>query len=47
MSKDIWQDQLTMYNELGQFEGRTVPTLDSVMTTAILEATADARPKLG
>jgi NitT/TauT family transport system substrate-binding protein len=47
MSKDIWQDQLTMYNDLGQFEGRTVPTLDSVMTTAILEATADARPKLG
>ena len=42
----IWQDQIALWAELGQFTKRT-PKLDEVMTTDIITATADARPKLG
>ena len=42
----IWQDQITLYDELKQFTAGA-PKLDDVMTTAILDQTKDARPKLG
>jgi NitT/TauT family transport system substrate-binding protein len=45
MDPAIWQQQLTMWNQLGQFHG-SVPTVDQVMTTSVLNATASARPKL-
>ena len=46
MDPAIWQEQITMWSDLGQFSKRT-PTVDEVMTTQILDATADSRPKLG
>jgi NitT/TauT family transport system substrate-binding protein len=46
MDASVWQDQLSLYAELGQFTKR-VPRLDEVMTLDILKATADSRPKLG
>ena len=46
MDPVIWQEQITMWSNLGQFSKRT-PSVDEVMTTQILEATADTRPKLG
>ena len=46
MDPAVWQEQITMWSNLGQFSKRT-PAVDEVMTTKILEATADARPKLG
>ncbi len=46
MDPAVWQEQIDMWSKLGQFTKRT-PKLDEVMTTAILDATADARPKLG
>jgi NitT/TauT family transport system substrate-binding protein len=46
MDPAIWQDQITLYAELGQFSKR-VPKLDEVMTLDILKMTADARVKLG
>ncbi len=46
MDPAVWQDQISLYAELGQFTKR-VPKLDEVMTMEILKATADARPKLG
>ena len=42
----VWQDQITLYDELKQFTAGA-PKLDDVMTTAILDQTKDARPKLG
>jgi NitT/TauT family transport system substrate-binding protein len=42
----IWQEQIRLYEELGQFSAGA-PELDEVITTAILEATAEARPKIG
>lgn len=42
MDPDVWQAQLDLWTELGQFEG-DAPALDDVMTTAFLDATADAR----
>ncbi|MBL8589070.1 MAG: ABC transporter substrate-binding protein [Methylobacteriaceae bacterium] len=44
MDPKVWQDQIDLYAELGQFSKRT-PKLDEVMTLDILKATADARPK--
>jgi NitT/TauT family transport system substrate-binding protein len=46
MDASVWQDQISLYAELGQFTKR-VPKLDEVMTLEILKATADSRPKLG
>ncbi len=46
MDASVWQDQIALYAELGQFTKR-VPKLDEVMTLDILKATADSRPKLG
>jgi NitT/TauT family transport system substrate-binding protein len=42
----VWQSQIDLYNSLDQFSAGA-PKLDSVITTSILEATADSRPKLG
>lgn len=42
----IWQDQIKLYDELKQFSAGA-PKLDAVETTAMLDATKDARPKLG
>ena len=46
MTRENWQDQLETYESLGQFAQGT-PALEDIMTLEILEATADARPKLG
>ncbi len=46
MNADNWQDQIDAYAGLDQFQG-DVPELDDVMTSAILEATADVRPMKG
>jgi NitT/TauT family transport system substrate-binding protein len=46
MDPAIWQDQIALYAELGQFSKR-VPKLDEVMTLDILKMTADTRVKLG
>jgi NitT/TauT family transport system substrate-binding protein len=46
MDPAVWQDQIALYSQLGQFSKRT-PKLDEVMTLDILDATADARPKIG
>lgn len=42
----VWQDQITLYDELKQFR-TAAPKLEDVITTAILDATKDVRPKLG
>ena len=46
MTAANWQDQIDIYQALGQFDGGA-PTVDEVMTLSVLEATADTRPKLG
>ena len=46
MQTGNWQDQIDIYAGLKQFKGG-VPKTSDVMTTAILDATADMRPKLG
>ena len=46
MDPAVWQDQISLYSQLGQFSKRT-PKLEEVMTLDILKATADARPKIG
>jgi len=46
MSKDNWAEQVRVYADLGQFKGK-VPGVDDVMTLAVLDATADVRPKAG
>ena len=46
MDPAVWQDQINLYASLGQFTKRT-PKLEEVMTMDILNATADARPKIG
>jgi NitT/TauT family transport system substrate-binding protein len=46
MDPAVWQDQISLYSQLGQFTKRT-PTVDEVMTLDILKATADTRPKIG
>ncbi|MBN9089967.1 MAG: ABC transporter substrate-binding protein [Reyranella sp.] len=42
----VWQDQITLYDELKQFTAGA-PKLDDVITSAILDQTKDVRPKLG
>jgi NitT/TauT family transport system substrate-binding protein len=44
MDAAVWQDQISLYSQLGQFTKRT-PKLDEVMTLDILNATRDARMK--
>ncbi|WP_137181780.1 ABC transporter substrate-binding protein [Roseomonas sp. AR75] len=46
MDPKVWQDQIDLYAQLGQFRG-AAPKLDDVMTMNILRMTADARPKIG
>ena len=45
MDPAVWQDQISLYSQLGQFSKRT-PKLDEVMTMEILTATRDARLKV-
>lgn len=42
MDPSIWQQQIDTYSQLGQFTG-TVPTVNQIMTTSILDATTAAR----
>ncbi|HET9046464.1 MAG TPA: ABC transporter substrate-binding protein [Casimicrobiaceae bacterium] len=44
MDPAVWQEQISLYSQLGQFSKRT-PKLDEVMTMDILNATRDARMK--
>ncbi len=46
MDPAVWQNQITLYNELEQFSAGA-PALDAVIDMRALEATADARPKIG
>ena len=46
MDPTIWQDQIDLYAQLGQFTKRT-PKVGEVMTLDILNATASSRPKVG
>ena len=46
MSPESWRRQIDLYERLGQFRERP-PRLDEVMTMAILDATAETRPRLG
>lgn len=45
MDSSVWQQQITMWNQLGQFHNGA-PALDKVMTTSVLDATAGQRPKI-
>jgi NitT/TauT family transport system substrate-binding protein len=42
----VWQEQITVYDDLKQFTAGA-PKLDDVITMSVLEATKDARPKIG
>jgi NitT/TauT family transport system substrate-binding protein len=44
MDPAVWQDQISLYSQLGQFTAKT-PKLDDVMTMDVLKATAAARTK--
>jgi NitT/TauT family transport system substrate-binding protein len=46
MDPQVWKDQIDLYSQLGQFSKRT-PRLEDVMTLSVLDATRDARPKIG
>jgi NitT/TauT family transport system substrate-binding protein len=46
MDPQVWQDQIDLYAQLGQFSRKT-PKLDDVVTFDILKRTADARVKIG
>lgn len=46
MDKSIWERQIALWDELGQFNSEP-PSVDQLATWDILDATADARPKLG
>lgn len=43
MDPSVWQQQLSMWNRLGQFKG-AAPKLSDVMTTSVLDQTAKSRP---
>jgi NitT/TauT family transport system substrate-binding protein len=45
MDPAVWQEQISLYSQLGQFSKRT-PKLDEVMTMDILNATKDSRAKV-
>lgn len=44
--RELWQDQIDLYSELGQFSAGA-PDIDAVVTDAIIEMTAGDRPKIG
>ncbi|WP_437583260.1 ABC transporter substrate-binding protein [Paramicrobacterium sp. CJ85] len=46
MDTSIWENQIALWDTLGQFNSEP-PTVDELATWEILDATADARPKLG
>lgn len=46
MSQKLWQDQIDLFRELGEFTAR-VPSADQVYTPDILALTQDSRPRLG
>ena len=46
MTTENWQTQISVYDDLGQFE-KGAPKLEDMMTLAVLDATADSRPKYG
>ena len=46
MNQKNWSDQVETYSSLGQFKGST-PSVSDVMTTSILDATADIRREVG
>lgn len=46
MTRENWEAQVDTYAKLGQFKEK-VPTVDDVMTLAILDATTDIRKKVG
>jgi len=46
MNRANWEQQVKTYADLDQFKG-AVPTVDDVMTTKILDMTADIRAKVG
>ena len=46
MDPQVWKDQIELYASLGQFSKR-VPALEEVMTLEILQATGNARPRIG
>ncbi|GIL01160.1 MAG: ABC transporter substrate-binding protein [Alphaproteobacteria bacterium] len=46
MTRENWQAQVDTYASLGQFKEAT-PTVDDVMTLAILDATSDIRKQVG
>jgi NitT/TauT family transport system substrate-binding protein len=47
MERDVWANQIALFESIGQFARQTVPTTDDVMTLSVLEATRDRRPKIG
>jgi NitT/TauT family transport system substrate-binding protein len=46
MDPKVWQDQIDLYSQLGQFSRKT-PKLEEVVTFDILKATAEGRVKIG
>jgi NitT/TauT family transport system substrate-binding protein len=46
MDPQVWKEQIDLYAQLGQFSKR-VPSVDEVMTLDILNATGNARPRIG
>jgi NitT/TauT family transport system substrate-binding protein len=42
MDPAVWQEQISLYAQLGQFTKR-IPKMEEVMTMDILQATRDAR----
>ena len=46
MDPAVWREQIDLYAELGQFSKR-VPKVEEVMTLDILNATGNARPRIG
>ena len=46
MDPAVWKEQIDLYAELGQFTKR-VPKVEEVMTLDILNATGNARPRIG
>jgi NitT/TauT family transport system substrate-binding protein len=46
MDPAVWQEQIDLYAQLGQFTKRT-PKVDEVMTLDILNATQNERPRIG
>jgi len=45
MDPQMWQDQISIYNQLGQFTNR-IPTVDEIMTMKVLNATQSYRTRI-